>query len=217
VARTRDDLVRYHGKMLIVDRSTLYVLGYNLTRQDIERSRSLGLVTTRPDLVREAGRLFRADFDRKPYAPGNAHVVISPLNARSVLARLVAGARRQLLIYDDRLTDGAMIRLLRERAKAGVDVRVIGSMDKKPGRLRVRKLPGWKLHVRAIVQDRRRAFVGSQSLRRLELDGRREIGLIVEEASVVDQISRVFAWDWARAGSGKRKPAAFPRATSHRR
>jgi phosphatidylserine/phosphatidylglycerophosphate/cardiolipin synthase-like enzyme len=89
-------------------------------------------------------------------------------------------------------------------------------MDKKPGRVRLRKLPGFKLHVRAIVQDGRRAFVGSQSLRRLELDDRREIGLVVDEPGVVDQIARVFAWDWARAGQRKRKPAAFPRAV-HRR
>src|ERR687888_341294 len=52
VARTDDDLARYHGKMMIVDREALYVLGYNFTRRDIERSRSLGLVTTRRDLLK---------------------------------------------------------------------------------------------------------------------------------------------------------------------
>ena len=216
VTRTHDDLVRYHGKMMVVDRATLYVLGYNLTRQDIEKSRSLGLVTAQPDLVHEALRLFQADFDRTRYHAGSAQFVVSPLNARTVLGRLVSAARRELLIYDDRLTDRAMIRLLRERAQAGVDVKILGRMDKKPGTLRLRKLPGWKLHVRAIVQDGRRAFVGSQSLRRLELDDRREIGLVTEEAAVVEQITRVFAWDGARAGSGKRKPAAFPRALRRR-
>jgi phosphatidylserine/phosphatidylglycerophosphate/cardiolipin synthase-like enzyme len=217
VARTDDDLVRYHGKMMIVDRSTLYVLGYNLTRQDIEKSRSLGLVTGEPALVREALRLFQADFKRRRYAPASSRFVVSPLNARTALHRLIAGARRQLLVYDDRLTDRAMIRLLRQRAKAGVEVKVIGTMDRKPGRVRLRKLPGFKLHVRAIVQDGRRAFVGSQSLRRLELDDRREIGLVVDEPAVVEQIGRVFAWDWARAGGDKRKPAAFPRALPHLR
>jgi phosphatidylserine/phosphatidylglycerophosphate/cardiolipin synthase-like enzyme len=216
VARTSGDLVRYHGKMMIVDRTTLYVLGYNLTRQDIEKRRSLGLVTTEASVVHEALRLFQADFDRRPFTPANSHFVVSPLNARTVLHRLLAGARRQILVYDDRLTDRAMVRLLRQRAREGVEVKVIGTMDKKPGRVRLRKLPGFKLHVRAIVQDGRRAFVGSQSLRRLELDDRREIGLVVDEPGVVDQIARVFAWDWARAGQRKRKPAAFPRAV-HRR
>jgi phosphatidylserine/phosphatidylglycerophosphate/cardiolipin synthase-like enzyme len=195
-----------------VDRTALYVLGYNLTRQDIEKSRSLGLIATQHELVQEASRLFQADFDRSFYKPAHAQFVVSPLNARTMLTRLIAGARHQLLIYDDRLTDRAMIDLLRERAKAGVDVRILGSMDKKPGRLHLRKVPGWKLHVRAIVQDGRRAFVGSQSLRRLELDGRREVGLLVEDKGVVEQIHRVFDWDWARAGRGETKPAAFPRA-----
>ena len=217
VARTHDDLARYHGKMMLVDRAALYVLGYNLTRQDIERSRSLGLVTREPELVHEAQRLFQADFDRTAYVARRHDFVISPLNARAGLQRLIASARRELLIYDDRLTDRAMIRALRQRAKAGVEVKVIGTMDKKPGRLRLRKLPGWKLHVRAIVQDGKRAFVGSQSLRRLELDGRREIGLIVDDPSVVEQIARVFAWDWARGDGGKRKPAVLPRVISHRR
>jgi cardiolipin synthase A/B len=216
VARTHDDLARYHGKMMIVDRTSLYVLGYNLTHQDIERSRSLGLVATQHELVQEAMRLFQADFERARYAPQHPQFVVSPLNARAVLTRLIAGARQQLLIYDDRLTDRAMIKLLRERAKAGVDVRILGTMDKRPGRLHLRKPPGWKLHVRAIVQDGRRAFVGSQSLRRLELDGRREVGLVIESAAVVDQIRRVFNWDWARAGRGKTKPAALPFATERR-
>jgi phosphatidylserine/phosphatidylglycerophosphate/cardiolipin synthase-like enzyme len=217
VARTHDDLARYHGKMMIVDRAALYVLGYNLTRQDIEKSRSLGLVTTEPELVHEAQRLFQADFERTRYLPRRSDLVVSPLNARAALQRLIASARRELLIYDDRLTDGAMIKLLRRRARAGVEVKVLGTMDKKPGRLRLRKLPGWKLHVRAIVQDGKRAFVGSQSLRRLELDGRREIGLVVDDPTVVEQIARVFSWDWARGGRGKRKPAVLPRVISRRR
>jgi hypothetical protein len=44
VARTPGDLVRYHGKMMIVDRAELYVLAFNFT-YDIEHSRSFGIVT----------------------------------------------------------------------------------------------------------------------------------------------------------------------------
>src|ERR1051325_10923187 len=40
VSRTADDLVRYHGKMMIVDEKTLYVLGFNFTAIDINKSRS---------------------------------------------------------------------------------------------------------------------------------------------------------------------------------
>ena len=58
VARTADDLARYHGKMLIVDRTELIVLTFNFTSLDIEHSRSFGATTRNPALVREAVKLF---------------------------------------------------------------------------------------------------------------------------------------------------------------
>src|SRR5919206_1957536 len=36
VSRTADDLVRYHGKMMIVDQRILHVYGYNFTHLDID-------------------------------------------------------------------------------------------------------------------------------------------------------------------------------------
>ena len=60
VARTADDLPRYHGKMLIVD-DVLYVFGFNYTKLDIEKSRSFGIVTRDKRLVKEAHALFEAD------------------------------------------------------------------------------------------------------------------------------------------------------------
>ena len=44
VARTATDLVRYHDKLLIIDNRKLYMLGFNYTYIDIERSRSFGIV-----------------------------------------------------------------------------------------------------------------------------------------------------------------------------
>ena len=42
VSRTADDLVRYHGKMMIVDNAILHVYGFNFTGLDIGKSRSFG-------------------------------------------------------------------------------------------------------------------------------------------------------------------------------
>lgn len=194
VSRTADDLTRYHGKIMIVDRQKLYVLGYNLTRMDIHKSRSLGIATKQRDLVEEALKLFAADFDRKPYKAGTTFLLVSPVNSRERLALFIKKARKQLLIYGS-VTDNTMIRLLKERARAGVDVRILGKMEKGHD-LTAEKYPGKRLHVRAIVRDGRAAFVGSQSLRKLELDGRREIGVIVRHPRVVKQIVAVFESDW---------------------
>src|SRR6185295_11793084 len=45
ISRTDSDLLRYHGKMMIVDGVWLYVFAFNFTRLDIDGSRSLGIAT----------------------------------------------------------------------------------------------------------------------------------------------------------------------------
>src|SRR5216117_1646989 len=56
VARTAGDLVRYHGKMMIVDHKELYLLAFNFTHLDIDHNRSFGLITRNPKLVQEASK-----------------------------------------------------------------------------------------------------------------------------------------------------------------
>ena len=60
VSRTADDLVRYHGKLMIVDHRVLHVYGFNYTRLDMKRSRRFGIVTRNRRLVDEAMKLFEA-------------------------------------------------------------------------------------------------------------------------------------------------------------
>lgn len=206
VSRTADDLVRYHGKMMIVDDKILHVYGFNFTGLDIAKSRSFGIISKNKKLINEANKLFTADFDRLSYAPGYERFVVSPDNARDRLARFIAGARKQLLIYDPQATDDAMLRLLVERVKAGVDVRIIGRLEAKwTENIKNERYPGRRLHIRAIVRDGKRAFMGSQSLRRLELEKRREVGVIVTDELVVRQMQDVFEKDWAQTPSGKKK------------
>src|SRR4029453_9740373 len=80
VSRTDDELLRYHGKMMIVDGVWLYVFAFNLTRLDLDGSRSLGIATRKRVLVQEALRLFEADFDRKTYTGGTKDFMVSPVN-----------------------------------------------------------------------------------------------------------------------------------------
>ena len=197
VARTADDLLRYHGKMLIAD-DELFVFGFNFTKLDIDRSRSFGIVTKEPRLVKEATALFDADSTRQPYSPGHDRLVVSPESSRRILAAFIEGARKQLLIYDGKISDRGMLRLLHARAKEGVDVRVLGKVGKAGGGIEARKLQGMRLHVRAMIRDGSAAFVGSQSLRKLELDGRREVGVIVSAPAVAGRMQEVFEADWLR-------------------
>lgn len=198
VARTADDLLRYHGKMLIVD-DTALVLGFNCTKLDIEKSRSFGIASTERALVKEASTLFEADRTRQTYTAGHDRLVVSPDTSRELLSAFIRGAKKQLLIYDEKVTDNVIQRLLAERVGAGVEIRIIGKLEKAIGGIEVRKLNGLRLHVRAMIRDGHMAFVGSQSLRRLELDGRREIGIIVNNTRIARKMQGFFEQDWASA------------------
>jgi cardiolipin synthase A/B len=203
VARTADDLTRYHGKLLIVDGTDLHVYGFNYTKLDIGKSRSFGIHTRDRRIVAEAVKLFDADALRQTYTPSHRRLVVSPENSRAVLTEFLKGAKQQLLIYDAQISDNAIQKVLQERADAGVEIRVIGKLEKTLDGIKVRKLADLRLHVRAIVRDGREAFVGSQSLRRLELDGRREVGIIVTNGSIVRRIQAVFDADWRKKSRKK--------------
>ena len=196
VSRTAGDLVRYHDKLMIVDRRLLYVLSFNFTHLDIDHSRGFGIVTRNARFVQEAAKLFEADTTRKPYIPTLDTFIVSPANARKLLGAFIRKAKKELLIYDPKIADAEMLRALSERRKAGVEIKVIGRVGKQNPGLEVRNLAKLRLHTRTIIRDRRQAFVGSQSLRLAELDSRREVGVIVREPKVVNGLIKTFESDW---------------------
>lgn len=200
VDRTADALVRYHGKLLVIDNRRAFILGFNFTYADIRKSRSFGVMIVKKRVVQQILQLIAADATRQSFEGAMPNLVISPENSRAKLSKFIKKARRELLIYDPNLCDDAMIRLLKARAAAGVRVRILGCLEKKwrGEDLRVEDVPGRRLHVRAIIRDRRDGFVGSQSLRKLELDGRREVGIIVRDPKVVGRMIATFKADWKR-------------------
>ncbi len=226
VVRTGDDFTRYHGKFLLVDQM-LYLFAFNFTTADMGRSRSFGVSTRDAAAVREATALFDADSTRQPYLPKRSPLVVSPETARETLTAFVKGARRQLLVYDVNVQDPSFAKLLKQQAASGVDVRVLGKF-KGSDAIEVRPLRPMRLHARAIIRDGSRAFVGSQSLRRPELDRRREVGVVITNASVTRKLREVFEQDWAASAKGKEEapapevdlkeePAARPSLVSARR
>ena len=69
----------------------------------------------------------------------------------------------------------------------------------------MRKTP-IRLHARTIVRDRGHVFIGSQSLSEVELDARREVGIISSDQKVVEGVIKVFEDDWLKAESAQDQP-----------
>ena len=195
VSRTADDLLRYHAKYMIAD-DVLHLFGFNFTKLDILKSRSFAVATKDRKAVADAVKLFESDVSRQTYQSGKSNLVVSPENSRAALLAFVRGAKRELAIYDGKVHDPAFQKLLNERAAKGVRVRIIGGMKKADPAVEVRSLKPVRLHVRAIIRDGTRAFVGSQSLRKEELDSRREVGLLVTNPTVTRKLMQTFEADW---------------------
>jgi phosphatidylserine/phosphatidylglycerophosphate/cardiolipin synthase-like enzyme len=184
--------------MMIVDKKQLYLLAFNFTSLDI-KSRSFGIITSASRFVQEAGKLFDADSNRQSYSPGFKTFVVSPANSREELAAFLRRAKKELLIYDPGLGDPQMVRILEERSRAGVNIRIIGTLRRASPILSAVPLPQLRLHTRTIVRDNDEVFVGSQSLRAPELDARREVGLIVADKRMANSIAQIFEADWRLA------------------
>jgi phosphatidylserine/phosphatidylglycerophosphate/cardiolipin synthase-like enzyme len=161
---------------------------------------------SKPALVKEAARLFDCDSKRQPFTHPRADLVVSPVNARKSLTDFVAGARKQLLMYQMKISDREFLKLLNRKIAEGVEVRVLSRAAAKNGGLPMRKLPT-RLHLRAILRDGSSAFLGSQSLSKVELEARREIGVIFRDKKIVRQMEAVFETDWKAS-----EPAAAPEA-----
>lgn len=200
VARSADALIRYHDKFIVIDERILYVLSFNFTHLDIDRSRGFGIVTRNSRLVKEAIKLFHTDATRTTFTPGTESIVVSPENSRKVLSAFLKRAKRQLLIYDPKISDTEILEILQNRAKAGVEVRIIGKVSGR-AQFSSRQVSGMRLHTRTIIRDNNQAFVGSQSLRLVELDSRRELGLILKDAKIVKRLHETFESDWKAAQS----------------
>jgi hypothetical protein len=188
------------------------MLSFNFTHLDIDHSRGFGIQTTHAPWVREAAQLFRADCMRTKYVPKTDTFIVSPANARKELDSFLKKAKTQLLIYDPKISDTDILRTLQARMKAGVEIKVIGSVSGHTG-FEVQKLAGTRLHTRTIIRDRRQAFVGSQSLRTAELNSRRELGLILHDAKIVKKLVETFEADWVSRSPGKTEaPSAAAKA-----
>jgi cardiolipin synthase A/B len=212
VGRTADDLIRYHGKMMIVDRRTLFLLSFNFVHLDIDHSRGFGIVTKSAKVVQEAVKLFDADLNRQTYTAGLSTFVVSPTNARKQLTDFIKQAKKQLLIYDPQIADKQIMGMLESHARAGLDIKIIGSMAARSANLAVTRLTSMRLHTRTIIRDGTQAFVGSQSLRQPELDLRREIGIVIRDVSVVKTLLATFEQDWVSTGFDEARDAVKSKA-----
>ena len=165
-----DPVVKYHAKYLVADDRLAVIASLNFTKKCFGDTCDFLLTTRDPTVVRGLVRLFDADWNSPEAAfPSNLgdRLIVGPEGARDQMTALLAGAERSIRIVDHKLTDPAMLSLLRERRAAGITVDVKGEPHVAPLRP----------HGKLVLVDDRVAVIGSMALSALSLGFRREVAV----------------------------------------
>ena len=197
--RYADPVVKYHAKYILADDGPALVASLNLTRKCLTRTIDFLVTTNDPDVVNGLRTIFGVDTGR----PGRARaprfgrrLIAGPDDARREFTRLLAGARRSIAIVDPKLTDPAILDLLKAKRDAGVAVTVLGPDG----------TGGLAPHGKMTVVDHSTAVIGSMSLSALSLDFRREVAILVRDRALVGEMREVFDRLAARPAAARGRP-----------
>lgn len=204
-----------HIKTFVVDDRVALITSLNLTAAALTDNRELGVVSTEPAVVATAHDLFEADWAGSA-APEPGPLVISPFNSRAAVETLIASAEATLDVYAEVIRDDAVVRMLVERASAGVAVRVIVPDEISPddadvyarlaaAGVAVRSIGFVYQHAKMILVDGGRALIGSINLTQTSMDDNREAGIVLDDPLGLGRLAAVFESDWSH---GTPVPAA---------
>jgi cardiolipin synthase A/B len=185
VYRYADPVVKYHAKYIVADDGPALVASLNFTRKCFTNTADFLLTTHDPGVVTGLKKLFRVDCG----TPGavlpkrlSSQLIVGPEHARERFRKLIDGARRSIRIVDPKLTDPAMLALIKSKKAAGLSVTVLGHSS----------VGGLVSHGKLILIDEEIAVIGSLALSALSLDFRREVAIVVRDRRAVMQLVDLF-------------------------
>jgi len=196
--RYPDPVVKYHAKYIVADNGPALVASLNLTRKCFASTVDFVVVTHDPGVVSGLTRLFHADHGKRSAPLPRAlsqRLIIGPERARKRFTALIQGARRSIHLVDPKVTDPAIVTLLKAKAATGVAVSV-----KRRG-----SLNGLAPHGRLLIVDGSTAVIGSVSLSALSLGVRREVAIIVDDPDCLRRLKR-----WIGRAGIKRRARTTP-------
>ncbi len=201
-----------HEKSMVVDDRIALIATFNFTYSSFTQNREYAILTTQPDVVADVAAIFDADWAGEgAHITGDSPLALSPDNSRKRITELIKGAKTSLWLEEATLLDEDITRALVKTAKRGVDVRFIAPQREddvaaenyqalRDAGAQVVLLPEPYVHAKAILADGRRAFVGSVNLTYTSFELNRELGIITEDAGVIQRLGQVMARDWQAAG-----------------
>lgn len=196
-----------HAKMILVDAGQAVISTGNYSKSYMLKERNFVATLRDSQDLAVLEQLFRADYEQREPNVSCTRLLVSPVNARQRLLEFVKSAKSTMEVESMQLGDRGVRDAILERARAGVNVRVLladpGWIDANAEAFRLLKTAGIPaktrphLHTKAIIVDGVSAYMGSINMSSTSLNKNREVGFLTAEAQAVGVMRTTFETDWA--------------------
>lgn len=202
-----------HAKVIVIDDARAIVSTGNYLKSFLLKERNFAADDRDPQDVADLSALFDADWAQKAPDLSCTRLIVSPVNAKSRIVSLIQSAQKSVLVESMQLADYQVRDALAQKRASGVDVRVLvaapswidANMDAgtvmKSKNVDIRWLDAPSVHVKAIVIDSDRAYMGSENLSSTSLTKNREVGLVVTDLPAVTEMKQTMEADFAKGTS----------------
>jgi cardiolipin synthase A/B len=208
------DFALTHEKSMVVDDALAFVKSLNWAPENLEETRDYAIITDHRREVDEIVACFEADWERTRFdADAGSSLIWCRGSGRMRVAKFIDGAKRSLVVQNERYQDAVIIERLVRAKTRGVDVRVMAraphtlkkdKLIEGVGGLRilqdvgvkVHKLKHLRLHGKLLLADGKRAIVGSINLAPGSFDDRRELAIEIDDAAIARRLVKVTDHDW---------------------
>jgi phosphatidylserine/phosphatidylglycerophosphate/cardiolipin synthase-like enzyme len=207
-----------HQKTFTIDGSVAIIMTFNLCPSYFSTTRDFGIITSDPGQVAEIEQVFEADWAYQPVSVSQSALVWSPDNSRTKILDIINGSTQSLDVYNEETSDKASMQALISAAKRGVTVRFItavltsgsSSTDGNAAEratlnangVQAKGLANPYIHAKMILADygtdSAQVFLGSENFSSTSLDKNRELGIIMNDSSIMSSIEGTFESDWGQ-------------------
>jgi len=204
-----------HAKSFVVDGVEAVISTGNFVASQMAEERNYAVVDDDAQDVAELSALIAADWARQVPDLSCTRLLVSPVNSKPRILALIASATTTLDVESMELSDTDVQAALVAAQKRGVAMRVIiadtnfvSANSAVETFLTGASIPGKTLsdpvvHVKSILVDGARAYLGSENLSWTSLTKNREVGVEIVESQGEDVagMEATFDEDWAAAST----------------
>lgn len=211
-----------HSKAMIIDDVEMIISSMNLSKQ-AENKRDWGVVLTDQEMISDVKNLFLTDIENSKTGLSNtpelksSQLIVSPVNSTDRLMTLIKGAKKSIDITTENFTSRELMTELDLAIKRGVKVRLLTPQipDGPPPELNqkgsnfiisaggeAKQMPSPTseehpyIHGKDMIIDGQKVYLGSINLSFNSLTKARELGVVLDDPTVVHHLMTDFEEDW---------------------